>query len=532
MSRSGSTGGLDSDSVNPTEAEAARVLDTYLAGLEAGQPADPERLLAEHPVLVDFLRIGLDVLNLVDRTVDVPGITTGFGDPAAPVDRFTTAGPIGPRVRDFGRYELLVEIARGGRGVVYRARQRGLDRLVALKMILDGPWASPEDLRRFHAEAEVVAHLDHPHIVPIFEVGECQGISYFSMRLFEGGSLAEHLPRYSADPRAAARLIVKIALAAHHAHQRGVLHRDLKPSNILLDAEGEPHVVDFGLAKRPKTGDASTLSGAIVGTPAYMAPEQAEGRRWEITTVSDVYGLGAILYAMLAEKAPFGGASSWETLRQVREWAPKPPSEINRRVPRDLETICLKCLEKDPRWRYGTAEAVAEDVGRWLNGEPIVACPIGLLRRAWLWSRRRDRVREAGIIAIFLGSAMMAWAALGLVLLGLGSLDVPRPRALAYNVVRWMVAGYLPLIGIGWATLKKQIWALWAGVLISFVMASMFLLQITALRPIDTGGMIDGRALSLRIEADAFLLVVTSILLAYYSMALRVGLSADDHSFQ
>ena len=229
----------------------------------------------------------------------------------------------------FGDYELIDEIARGGMGVVYRARQLSLNRPVALKMILAGTLASEADLRRFRNEAEAVATLDHPGIVPIFEVGIHEGQSYLGMKLIEGGSLADRLPEYTDDPRSAAKLLASVARAVHHAHQRGVLHRDLKPSNILVDRQGQPHVTDFGLARRIEGGGELTQSGALLGSPPYMAPEQTTGHRGEVTTSTDVYGLGAVLYAMLAGRPPFRADSVMETIDQVRRRLPGsrlPPS--------------------------------------------------------------------------------------------------------------------------------------------------------------------------------------------------------------
>ena len=234
-------------------------------------------------------------------------------------------------------------------GVVYKARQISLNRIVALKMIRAGALAGEDELRRFQNEAEAVARLDHPHIVPIYEVGEHDGKRYFSMKLIGGPCLSRTLSSYAANPQNAAKLMVTIAEAVHHAHQRGILHRDLKPSNILLDEQGQPHVTDFGLAKQVEGDGSLTESGAVLGTPAYMAPEQAAGSKRLVTTLSDVYGLGAILYALLTGKPPFGGDSVMETLDQVRQQQPVPPSRLNPKVPRDLEIICLKCLDKDPR---------------------------------------------------------------------------------------------------------------------------------------------------------------------------------------
>ena len=253
-------------------------------------------------------------------------------------------------------------------GIVFKAHQVALNRPVALKMIKSGVFATEAELVRFQNEAEAVAQLDHPHIVPIYEVGRHQGRHFFSMKLIPGNSLDKRLADFVTQPRAAARLVATIAEAVHHAHQRGILHRDLKPANILLDERGDPHVTDFGLAKRI-TGDTDlTHSGAPVGTPSYMSPEQATGTKGALSTATDVYGLGTILYALLAGRAPFAGTTLVDTLDKVRTCSPEPPSRLNAHVPRDLEIICLKCLEKEPSRRYPSALALAEDLDRWMNG--------------------------------------------------------------------------------------------------------------------------------------------------------------------
>ncbi len=251
-------------------------------------------------------------------------------------------------------------------------------------------------MARFQSEAEAVAQLDHPHIVPIYEVGQYRGQHFFSMKLVAGTSLDKRLDEFAADPRAAATLVAVAAEAVHHAHQRGILHRDLKPANILLDERDQPYVTDFGLAKRIDAGNELSHSGTLVGTPAYMSPEQATQSRGSLSTATDVYGLGTILYAALSGRAPFAATTLVETLDMVRTQSPEPPSLLNPRVPRDLEIICLKCLEKEPRRRYQSAFDLAEDLQRWLKGIPILARPVGPLTRAGMWCRRNKALDHGG----------------------------------------------------------------------------------------------------------------------------------------
>ncbi|MBI1324763.1 protein kinase [bacterium] len=300
-------------------------------------------------------------------------------------------------VRYFGDYEIDKELGRGGMGVVYKARQVSLNRPVALKMIKAGVLADESELRRFQNEAEAVALLDHPGIVPVYEVGDHDGQRYFSMRLIDGGNLAEELGKFENDPRATAALLVEIAEAVQHAHSRGILHRDLKPANILIDSAGHPHITDFGLAKRIEDDLEMTATGQVMGTPAYLSPEQALGHKGSITTATDVYGLGAIFYALLTGKAPFTGETVFEMLDAVRAQTPERPTKYNARIPRDLETIALKCLEKDPRRRYSSAQGIADDLRNWLNSRPISARRVSASERAWLWCKRRPTV--AGLAA-------------------------------------------------------------------------------------------------------------------------------------
>jgi tetratricopeptide (TPR) repeat protein len=296
-----------------------------------------------------------------------------------------------------GDYELLEEIAHGGMGAVYKARQVSLNRLVALKLILAGRLADDEDVRRFRREAEAAAQLDHPGIVPVYEVGEHNGQHYFSMGLVEGESLAHRVAGGPLPAREAAALVQAVAEAMAYAHAHGVIHRDLKPGNILVDQEGQPRVTDFGIAKRMTEDRGQTRAGDVMGTPSYMPPEQAEGRPELIGPRSDVYSLGAVLYALLDGRPPFQAATVHETLRQVGDQEPIPPRRLNPSVPRDLETICLKCLEKKPERRSASAAALAEDLRRYLAEEPIRARPVSR------WGRARRRPAQAALlVAVFL----------------------------------------------------------------------------------------------------------------------------------
>jgi eukaryotic-like serine/threonine-protein kinase len=307
--------------------------------------------------------------------------------------------------RRFGGYELLAELGHGGMGVVYRAKEFTPERMVALKVIRSGELADAEDVRRFRQEADEAARLDHPHIVPVYEVGEHGGLHFFTMKLIEGGSLSQHLERYQNDPKAAARLTATAARAVHYAHQRQLLHRDLKPSNILLDASGEPHVADFGLAKRMEDGDACvTWSNAVVGTPEYMAPEQARGEK-RLTTAADVYSLGGVLYALLTGRPPFKAETMLDTLAQVATDDPVPPRRLQPKAAADLETICLKCLRKEPGRRYASASELADDLDRFLNDEPIQARASAVWERAFKWARRRPT--RAALLAVSFAASLI-----------------------------------------------------------------------------------------------------------------------------
>jgi TolB-like protein/Tfp pilus assembly protein PilF/tRNA A-37 threonylcarbamoyl transferase component Bud32 len=289
---------------------------------------------------------------------------------------------------ELGDYELLEEVGRGGQGVVFRARQKSLNRTVALKVISLGQWASKVHLKRFRLEAEAAARLEHPGIVPIHEVGERDGSCYFSMKFVEGGQLDEVARRELMPIRQAAELIAKVARTVHYAHEHGILHRDIKPGNILLDAKGEPHLTDFGLARLVESESSVTHTLDVLGTPSYMAPEQAVGNNAAVSSVTDVYGLGAVLYQLLTSQAPFAGGTTYETIKLLLDTEPRQPRLVNPKIDRDLSTICLKCLEKDPKRRYTSALALAEDLERWVKHEPIQARRTGVFARGRKWMRR------------------------------------------------------------------------------------------------------------------------------------------------
>ena len=325
-------------------------------------------------------------------------------------------------VGEFGDYELLEEIGRGGQGVVFRARQKSLNRIVALKVISLGQWASKTHLMRFRREAEAAARLEHPGIVPIHEVGEREGSCYFSMQFIQGGQLDEAVRDKPMPGRQAAELMAKIARIAHYAHEHGILHRDIKPGNILVDAKGEPHLTDFGLARLLESESTITRTIEVMGTPSYMAPEQACPQRYsvaggaagqtaELTSAIDVYGLGAVFYQLLTNHPPFAGGTTYETIRLLLNTDPRHPRLWNPKIDRDLSTICLKCLEKNPAQRYPSALALAEDLERWLRHEPIQARHIGFATRVMKWVQRKPAIFALLMLsfALAVGLAGLIW---------------------------------------------------------------------------------------------------------------------------
>jgi WD40 repeat protein len=371
------------------ESRLDEAIAAYYQAVESGQVPDRDAFLSQYPELSTELKAFLDDKAAFERRAGTPHSPD---ETATLPPRDSLAGAAGSerRIRYFGDYELLEEIARGGMGVVFKARQVSLNRIVAVKMILAGNLATPADVQRFRAEAEAAANLDHPNILPIYEVGEHEGQHYFSMKWVDGGSLAERLAtlrRSVSDTpqiRALVAELIKVARAVNFAHQRGIIHRDLKPSNILLDREHAPYVTDFGLAKRVEGDSGLTQSGAIVGTPSYMAPEQARAEK-QLSTSVDVYSLGAILFQCLTGRPPFQGPTQLDTMMAVLEREPEWPANCDR----DLATIAMKCLEKEPGKRYASAETLAEDLERWVRSEPVFARRIGPGIRTWKWVKRR-----------------------------------------------------------------------------------------------------------------------------------------------
>ena len=444
----------------PTEAESSAVVIDQLSELllhwqelrRQGRQATAEELCAGQPEIVEELRRQMHAVQAMEALLgmgacDTPPTTDP--DPVAGPSRSSQpadshAGPARDRLHLPG-YEILGILDQGGMGIVYKARQLQLNRLVAIKMILAGPHARLEQLTRFRVEAEAVAQLRHPNIVQIYEVGEWRAadtespLPYFSMEFVEGGSLAETLAKSPLPARQAAQLVETLARAIHTAHEHGIIHRDLKPGNILLQkvatsqqsgasnesrdavvgaqsrhmrstddrqltTDYSPKITDFGLAKRLDTDSGQTQTGAVMGTPSYIAPEQAEGKNRHIGPAVDIYALGAILYEGLTGRPPFQGESTLDTLEQVRRCEPVPPARLQPKVPRDLETICLKCLEKEPAKRYPSALALADDLRRFLDGVPILARPLSLWGQAIKWAKRKPAL--AGVSAVCLAAVV------------------------------------------------------------------------------------------------------------------------------
>src|SRR5512133_1434228 len=380
----------------------------------------PEGLCAKCVLRIALGNLSEASVAGVDSSAEASAKADGPGQFDKP-ERATKSERAAELLGELGDYELLEEIGRGGQGVVFRARQKSLNRTVALKVISLGQWASKAHLKRFRLEAEAAAKLEHPGIVPIHEVGERDGSCYFSMKFVEGGQLDEVARREPMPIRRAVELIAKVARTVHYAHEHGILHRDIKPGNILLDAKGEPHLTDFGLARLVETESTMTRTLEVLGTPSYMAPEQAMGNNATVGSVTDVYGLGAVLYQLLTGHPPFAGGTTYETIKLLLDTEPRQPRLWNSKIDRDLSTICLKCLEKDPKRRYPSALALAEDLEHWLKHEPILARPTGIFGHGKKWVRRNRAI--AGLIAALVALAV----------------------SVAFNVTKRAISGSRPL---------------------------------------------------------------------------------------
>jgi serine/threonine-protein kinase len=443
------------------------LLDEYLRRLHGGSGDGRDDLLAAHPELESAVRC----LEALEQMAPRPGsslldvqltsgaaATAGSDDPtlsgAAEAAHRAPDKPIS--TREFGDYDLLEEIGRGGMGVVYRARQRSLDRIVAVKMILANLWASEDQVRRFQTEARAAASLSHPHIVNIFEVGQVQGQHYFAMQHVAGCSLADRLAEGPMLLEHAVRLLIDVARAVEHLHQHDIVHRDIKPSNILLDNEDCPYVTDFGLAKVCAGDSQRTATGVVAGTPSYMAPEQAWPGQEPVGPQSDVYSLGAILYEVLTGRPPFRADNPIDTLIQVREREPVLPRQLNRRVPRELELICLKCLEKSPQRRYQSAAALADELERFLKDEALLVRPPNPAQRAVRWARRQPALAtHLAALAAYWGLEWFDYRVLKLY-------DSDFHRVVTMVVLAWAACSVLfqqLLQSPRWATLAIFAWA-------------------------------------------------------------------------
>ncbi len=381
--------------------------------------------------------------------------------------------------RSFGDYELLDEVGRGGMGVVWKARQRALDRIVALKMIVPGHLSAEDELLRFRTEVEATARVHHPNIVQIYEVGEHQGQHFYSMEFIDGPSLARRLEQGPVPGRQAARYVATIATAIHHAHTHGILHRDLKPGNILLDSDDQPHVTDFGLAKKLGCDSSQTRTGAVMGTPSYMSPEQAGGRTRELGPPCDIYGLGAVLYELLTGRPPFKSDTPLDTILHVLDRDPAPPRLLNPKVDHDLETICLKCLEKDPKRRYPSAQALADDLTHYLSGESISARSFNVLDRLTRTLERSQYDIEFGswgTMLLLFGVIVAVCHILidGLIRTGQPGWAIGASRGVPIALIALVFWRYRRNHLLPNGPAERQLWTIWIGYLVACaVMALM-----------------------------------------------------------
>ena len=499
----------------PHEERLCQLIAEYLEAEHSGRPQDRETLLAQHPDLAEELRNFLadhDRLNSLAQ----PLRSQVLNDDGTDTDERKTADsskggsatatrPPTADIHCFGDFELQEEIDRGGMGVVYKARQISLNRTVALKMILAGQFANKEEVRRFRAEAEAAANLDHPGIVPIFEVGEHEGQHYFSMGYVEGQSLAERLREGPLPSRDSAMLLKQICEAVQYAHEHGIIHRDLKPANVLLESrrprvespepqgsgdslptevstlDARPRITDFGLAKQLRGGSDLTGTGQILGTPSYMSPEQASGSSGRVGTASDVYSLGAILYQALTGRPPFQAATPLDTVSQVLDSEPLPPRLLNRNVPRDLEAICMKCLEKDPVLRYASARDLRDELQRYLDGESIQASSVNVidrLTRVLRQSRHEEQFRGWGLGLISFGIVILLFH---LAIFAVERTEFNRllaywlPRTAMFVVLLILLWRFRPHSLLPTNFAERLVWVVWIGYLLAIGVVNIVL---------------------------------------------------------
>jgi tRNA A-37 threonylcarbamoyl transferase component Bud32 len=413
---SASTLGLEPGLRGPVESgtleSASPSVDRTLDPTSPGEGAPLDTAVSDGPNELQGDRAEVETRRMAARVDPADDVTSN--PTLAQVSTLPDGVTMRPSSRigvDVPGYEILAEIGRGGMGVVYKARHIRLDRVVALKMILAGAHASDDQIARFLIEARAVAQIQHPGIVQIYEDGELDGLPYISLEFVPGGSLAQFISGKPQAPRVAATMVIALCRAVAEAHARGIIHRDLKPANVLLTLDSLPKITDFGLAKQLEGDSQQTQSGAIMGTPSYMSPEQAWGHTREIGPLSDQYALGAMLYEMIVGRPPFQGATPLETLELVRNQEPVPPTRLQPRTPTDLETICLKALQKDTAKRFPDVVAMAEDLRRFLDGEPIVARPVSAPERLWRWCTRNPRVAGLAAAVVLMGIAITAGSA-------------------------------------------------------------------------------------------------------------------------
>ena len=516
---------MDSDATReePQEEALAELLESLLVRQAAGGEVDIDAVCAEHPELAAGLRELWAAVMVCDAVADYEDSLSGSAGPSdAELDAIELP-------RRFGDYELVEELGRGGMGVVYRGRQTSLDRTVAIKMISRGRLASDEDQARFRAEAEAAAGLDHAGIVPVYEVGEHAGQPYFSMKYIAGETLSARLADGPLAPREAARLLSKVARAIEFAHDCGLLHRDLKPANILIDAAGEPHVTDFGLAKRTE-GDASlTASGAILGTPMYMAPEQAAGTRGELSAATDVYSLGSVLYQMLTGRPPFQAATPVDTILLLLEQDPPPPHVVNPKVDRDLEMIALRCLQKPPELRYASAAALADDLDRYLRSEPVSARSAGfmdVMARVFRETHHAPILENWGLLWMWHSFVLLVLCLVTNVMQAQGVTSAPPYVALwSCGLLIWSPIFWALRHRAGPVTfVERQIAHVWGGSIVAiiglFVVEMMLDLDVLQLSPVL--GLISGMVFTVKAGILSGQFYVQAVALYASSIAIAV----------